>query len=155
MASICPRNEQTDVATETEKIGMRSRSNGRIGYGSRSWPRMKKKPTTMSAATPSESTRGSSPWEKPSTEAIISPNVRAFITASRQSKRCSRTRTGFSGRNRRLSDRAISPIGMLTAKSHGQSATERMPAASVGPATDDTATTVALMPMPRPSRALG
>ena len=33
--------------------------------------------------------------------------------------------------------------------------TERMPAASVGPATDDTATTVALMPMPRPSCALG
>ena len=27
--------QQTDVATETEKIGMRSRSNGRIGYGSR------------------------------------------------------------------------------------------------------------------------
>ncbi len=116
---------------------------------------MKKNPTTMSAATPSDSSRGSSPWENPSTEAISSPNVRAFITASRQSKRCSRTRTGFSGRNRRLSDRAISPIGMLTAKSHGQSATERMPAASVGPATDDTATTVALMPMPRPSRALG
>ncbi len=41
----------------------------------------------MSAAPPSDSTRGSSPWEKPSTEAISSPNVSAFITASRQSKR--------------------------------------------------------------------
>ena len=31
MASICPRNEQIDVKTETEKIGMRSRSNGSSG----------------------------------------------------------------------------------------------------------------------------
>ena len=36
------RNEQIDVATETEKIGMRSRSNGRMGYSSRSWRRMKR-----------------------------------------------------------------------------------------------------------------
>ena len=116
---------------------------------------MKKKPMTSSAATPSVSRRGSNPCENPSTEAISRPNVRAFITASRQSKRCPLIRTGFAGRNLRLSDRAMSPIGMLTAKSHGQPATERIPAASVGPATDDTATTVALMPMPRPNWALG
>ena len=104
---------------------------------------------------PAERMRGSRPCENPSTEAISSPNVSAFITASRQSKRWVPTRTGLSGRKRRLSDRATSPTGMFTAKSHGQWAIERMPAAMVGPATDDTATTVALRPSPRPSCALG
>ena len=116
---------------------------------------MKKNPTMSSAAMPRVSSRGSSPCENPSTEAISKPKVRAFITASRQSKRRALTRTGLSGRKRRLSHSATSPMGMFTAKSHGQWAIERMPAAMVGPATDDTATTVALMPMPRPSCALG
>ena len=155
MASICARNEQIDVSTETEKIGMRSRSNGRIGYGSRNWRRMNTKPTGTSTAAPSATIRGSSPCENPSTEAISSPNTRAFIAASRQSKRRSRTRTGLAGRKRRLSARATSPTGILTAKSHGHSAAERTPAASVGPATEETATTVALMPMPRPRRLRG
>ena len=112
---------------------------------------MKKNPMTSSAATPTERMRGSSPCENPSTEAIIRPKVRAFITASRQLKWRLVTRTGLRGRKRWLNVRATSPTGMLTAKSHGHEATERIPAAIVGPATDEMATTVALMPMPRPS----
>ena len=107
------------------------------------------------AAMPTERIRGSSPCENPSMEDIISPKVRAFITASRQLNFPSWARTGFSGRKCELSTRAVSPTGMFTAKSHGQSAAERMAAARVGPATDETATTVALIPMPRPSCALG
>ena len=42
---------------------------------------------TCTIAMPAERMRGSRPCENPSTEAISSPNVSAFITASRQSKR--------------------------------------------------------------------
>lgn len=44
----------------------------------------------------------------------------------------------------------MSPIGMLIAKSQGQVAMERIPEANVGPATEETATTVAFTPIPRP-----
>ena len=56
------------------------------GRGSRSWLRMKKNPTTMSAATPSDSSRGSSPWENPLDRGHQQSNVRAFITARRASR---------------------------------------------------------------------
>jgi len=99
--------------------------------------------------------RGSSPCEKPSTEAINSPKVRAFITPSRQSKRRSESRTGLYGRKRMLSQTAAMPIGILMAKSQCHDAIERIAAASVGPATEAMATTVALMPMPRPNWSRG
>ncbi len=41
------------------------------------------------------------------------------------------------------------------AKSHGHEATDRMAAATEGPATEDVATTIELMAMPRPSSAEG
>ena len=47
------------------------------------------------------------------------------------------------------------PIGTLTANSHGQVATDRIAAATVGPTAAETATTMAMMPMPRPSRSRG
>ena len=43
-------------------------------------------------------------------------------------------------------------MGRLTANSHGQLAKERMPAAIDGPATDEVATAIALIAMPRPRR---
>ena len=140
---------------ETEKIGMRSKSNGSSGRGLRSWLRTKKRPMHAEAASMAAIAAGSRSCEKPSIEAINRPNVRALSSASRQSKRRPSARTGFAGRNRPLSVRATSPIGMLTAKSQGHGAVERMAAASVGPATEATATTVALIPMPRPSCARG
>ncbi len=56
-----------------------------------------------------------------------------------------------SGRARRASARAASPIGRLTAKSHGQDATSRISEAAVGPRAKPTPTTKALRPIPRPS----
>ena len=49
-----------------------------------------------------------------------------------------------SGRARKARARAIRPSGTLTANSHGQVPTDRMPAATVGPTAVDTATTRAL-----------
>jgi len=54
-----------------------------------------------------------------------------------------------------LSQTAAMPIGMLMAKSQCHDAIERIAAASVGPATEAMATTVALMPMPRPNWSRG
>lgn len=59
------------------------------------------------------------------------------------------------GRKRRLRANAIRPMGMLTAKSQCHEATDSMAAAMDGPATEDTATTVAFMPMPRPNMRRG
>ena len=42
------------------------------------------------------------------------------------------------------------PSGTLMANNHCHEATDRMAAAIVGPAADDTATIKELMPMPRP-----
>ena len=46
-------------------------------------------------------------------------------------------------------------MGTLTAKSQGQLATARMALATVGPMAEETATTRALTPMPRPSWLCG
>ena len=47
------------------------------------------------------------------------------------------------------------PMGMFIAKSQGQEANERMPAARVGPVTAAKATTVALIPTPLPRYFFG
>jgi len=49
----------------------------------------------------------------------------------------------------------MTPIGAFTANRNGQVVTARTPAAIVGPTAAETATTMALMPMPRPSCACG
>ncbi len=56
------------------------------------------------------------------------------------------------GRERIAISEATTPIGTLTANSQGQFATESMAAATVGPIAEETATSSALMPIPRPSR---
>ena len=83
---------------------------------------------------------------------INRPKNSAFSSALRQSKR--RAERGVRG-SMRAATRVAIPIGTLTANSQGQEATDRMPAATVGPTAAETATTKALMPMPRPSRRDG
>src|SRR5262249_37281025 len=53
------------------------------------------------------------------------------------------------------SAKAISPKGMLARKIHHQSATAMMAAPSEGAEASETATSRAMLPMVRPSRALG
>ncbi len=83
---------------------------------------------------------------------ISRPKKRAFSRALGTSKR--RPERGVRG-SMRAAARVATPMGTLTAKSQGQEAIDRMPAATVGPTAAETATTKALMPMPRPSSREG
>ena len=77
----------------------------------------------------------------------------AFSNALCTSNRCAPR--GVSGSVRVANDRAATPIGTLIANSHGQDATDRMPAATVGPSAVPVPTTMAFTPTPRPSLAFG
>src|SRR5471032_1278812 len=81
--------------------------------------------------------------------------VSAFITLLVKSKRCPWLLVELGGRNFRPRSRAAMPIGTLIANSHCQEATDKMPAAIVGPAADETATISALIPTPRPRKRCG
>ena len=63
--------------------------------------------------------------------------------------------TGLAGSALRPIHKVIKPSGTLMANSQGQLATDRMAAATEGPAMDEVATTSELMAMPRPSMARG
>lgn len=76
------------------------------------------------------------------------PSVAMHSSALIQSSRTSLR--GTSGKWRRP-NMANTQMGRLTAKIHGQGATDRIAEPIVGPSTDITATVVALMLMPRPS----
>ena len=55
-----------------------------------------------------------------------------------------------SGRARNAIGMAMMPSGTLTANSHGQGATDRIPDATVGPTADAIEPMVAFSPTPRP-----
>ena len=63
--------------------------------------------------------------------------------------------TGLAGKALRPIHSVSKPSGTLMANSQGQLATDKMPAATVGPAMEDVATTSELIAMPRPSMARG
>ena len=71
------------VSTDTEKTGIRSRSSGSSGCVSRSWLRTNHPPAARRTTAPASNIRPSQPWERPSTEAISSPNVSALSATSR------------------------------------------------------------------------
>ena len=58
---------------------------------------------------------------------------------------------GFDGSARRPIASTTRPSGTFNAKSQGHEATDRIEAATDGPATDAVATTIELIAMPRPS----
>ena len=90
-----------------------------------------------------------------SIEKISKPKVNAFISPLIQSNLRPLLLSGFTGRN--LNDRikATITIGTFMANSHCQEATDKIPAAMVGPPAAETATTNALIPIPRPKRLRG
>ena len=100
IASICAVNEHIDVSIDSEKIGMRSRSNGNSGDSLPSCRLTYTKPTTAVATRVALTTGMATSCEKASIENISRPNVSAFNTQSRQSRRRPTTLTGFFGRNR-------------------------------------------------------
>ena len=63
--------------------------------------------------------------------------------------------TALAGSARRPSHSVNRPSGRLAANSQGQLATDKMAAATEGPAMDAVATTSELTAMPRPSKARG
>ena len=63
---------------------------------------------------------------------------------------CLFERSSFRGRYFNPKVRATNPRGTLIANSQCQEATDRIPLATEGPAAADMATTMALIPIPRP-----
>ena len=84
---------------------------------------------------------------------ISSPNVTAFSAALPQSNRC----LARGGVRQRLGaqDQHDDANGTFTAKNHCHPATERMPAAMVGPNADEVEPTMTFTPKPRPSSFAG
>ena len=77
------------------------------------------------------------------------PNISAHNTALDGSKRWP---LGSVRGSRRIdSAKVTTPIGTLSANSHGHEATDRIAAASVGPVADDVETTREVRAMPRPN----
>ncbi len=150
-ASICAQNEHIEVQIESENSGMRNRSTGSNGTSSASWRRIKKKPTTISATSSAPISFSDCPCAKPLSAVINKPNVKAFITALGRSKRGLVPRDALAGKKRIASNRATIPSGTLIRNSHFQEAIERIAAAMVGPAAEETATIKELIPIPRPS----
>ena len=149
-ASIWAQNEQTDVQMESEKRGIRSRSTGSKGAGRVSWRRTKKKPIASRAMSSAPVSISDCPCAKPLSAVISRPKVRAFITALATSKRGMLLLGPLAGRKRRAKKIATIPSGTLMANSHCHDATERIAAAMVGPAAEETATINEFIPIPRP-----
>ena len=86
----------------------------------------------------------------------ISANIAMLRPTSSSEKRApSAGAVALPGSERQPSSSTSAPSGTLSANSHGQDATDRMAAATVGPATDEVATTSELIAIPRPSCADG
>ena len=151
IASICALNEQIEVQIESENSGMRSRSTGNNGTGNASWRRIKKNPTTRSPTSSAPISFSDCPCANPLSAVINKPNVKAFIIALGRSKRGLLLRDELGGKKRIASSRAMIPNGTLIRNSHFHEAIERIAAAIVGPAAEDTATIKELIPIPRPS----
>ena len=77
-----------------------------------------------------------------------SPKVSAFSPALARSKR--RALRGVAGSVRAATASAARPTGRFTRNSHGHDATDRIAAATVGPAAEAMATIIATLPTPRP-----
>ncbi|CVB35076.1 Uncharacterised protein [Serratia marcescens] len=155
IASICAANEQIEVPIDRAKIGMRSRSTGSSGNSWRSWRRTNTVPIASSAAISLKISVRLWPWAKPLMAVISRPKVSAFSTALVGSKRRLSLFWPLAGRNFMPSSSATRPIGRLMANSHCQEATDRIAAATVGPAAEEQATISELMPMPRPRKRCG
>ena len=86
----------------------------------------------------------------------INENIAMFSTTSKSEKRePAAGGTRFAGNDCMPRKNTTMPSGTLSAKSHGHDATDKMAAATDGPATAAVATTSELIAMPRPSLADG
>ena len=86
----------------------------------------------------------------------IRANIRTLSATSPHEKRAPAAGLAtLKGSARRPISSTASPSGTLKANSHGHDATDRMPAATEGPATEAIATTIELIATPRPSRSDG
>lgn len=86
----------------------------------------------------------------------MSENISTLSSTSIQEKRSPATAAArCPGSARQPSASTSKPSGTLKANSHGHEATERIAAATDGPATEALATTTELSAMPRPSCARG
>ncbi|CNT69772.1 Uncharacterised protein [Salmonella enterica subsp. enterica serovar Bovismorbificans] len=150
MANICAQNEQIDVPIESEKSGMRNKSMGNKGTGKESWRRTKKNPTTTRTSSSAPINVSDCPWAKPLNAVISRPNVSAFITALGKSKRGLVSWEMFAGKKRMARINAMIPNGTLIRNSHFHDEMDKIAAAIVGPAAEETATIKELIPMPRP-----
>jgi len=88
-----------------------------------------------------------------STLVITRPKASALRSADSQSNL--RSDNALRGRLVQPTAIAAKPIGTFTPNSHGQGPTDKIAEATVGPSASEAETTIALRPMPWPSRAWG
>ncbi len=152
-ASICATKDEIEVVTDSAKIGIFRRSTGRSGAASANWRRTRTIPSPIVATISARNSGKPSPCPSASMLPISRPNVAALKSALTMSKPCGDGLVW--GREDQPTTTAATPDGHVTANSHGQLATARIVPAIVGPIAEATATTSALMPMPRPSSGCG
>ena len=146
-------NEQTELKTDSEKIGRRKMSTGSMGIG-RFVCRMTKATPSPTEAT-SWTTTAMAPWPcaMPSMPLSSRPKVSAHSRALGRSNGCGVG--SVTGRVEVDNRNATTPSGTAMANSHCQGPSARMAAATVGPSAAEVATTMALSPMARPSASRG
>ncbi len=83
------------------------------------------------------------------------PEGKGVHNGARQIEADDLLRALLGGRKRMARTKATMPRGTLIKNSHCHEARERIAAAIVGPAAEETATTKELMPMPRPRKRCG
>src|SRR5271166_7175327 len=150
---LCATNEQIEVVTDSANNGMRSRSTGSIGEVSASCLVTSTKPNTSAMHSSAPAKLALSPWPNPLIALTRMPKVSALQIALGASNRT--PALGVCGSVRRAIGMATAPIGTFTANSQGHGATDRIPAATVGPTAEAIDPIVALRPKPRPSQRRG
>ena len=128
-----------------------SRSTGSSGAGWLSWRRTSRTPATSPPSISQGATQGCG--SSRSTPRKISPSAATFSTALCQSKRCRRPPVSGSAAMPMAMPSRLT--GTFSRNSACQGATARIAAAIEGAEAPETATTVALMPIARPSMRMG
>ncbi len=158
--SICAVKAVTELHMDSANTRMRSRSTGNSGTLWCSWRRTYTTPIAAPASSMpiALATAPGTPARVPkvSTPRKIRPNIAALSsTSSAESLPSAASPGGLAGSARRPSSSSAPATGRLIANSQGQLATDSTAAATLGPATEATATVIELTAIPRPSKARG
>ena len=146
-------NEQTEVSEDSANTGMRNRSTASIGAGCSRWRCSRAAAHRAATASSAPTTHHDVSWAMALMPKMNNENAAAVSTAAGRSNRA--PDSTVIGRLRRPSTMATRPMGTLIRNSQCQVATDRIAEATDGPTVNDSATTSAFSPAPRPRMAAG